>query len=74
MSENQKKSLDQEIHSEKMRELISNTPKLISIVGNVVIFTITVAILTVVYFVPYPYSEGESILCHIISIFISILQ
>lgn len=59
---------DQEIHSEKMRKLIKDIPKSISITGISVIILIIAAIISVLCLMPYPYSEGESIINHIIAL------
>lgn len=61
-------STDQEIHSEKMRKLIKDIPKSISITGISAIILITAAIIAVLFLMPYPYSEGESIINHIMAL------
>lgn len=59
-------SNDIELHSEKVRDLLGEIPPALVRWGTVIIVAIFLALLLVVCFVPYPYSNGESILQHII--------
>ncbi len=59
-------SNDIELRSEKVRDLLGEIPPALVRWGTVIIVAIFLALLLVVCFVPYPYSNGESILQHII--------
>ena len=59
-------SNDIELRSEKVLDLLGEIPPSIVRWGTVIIVAIFLALLLVVCFVPYPYSNGESILQHII--------
>lgn len=59
-------SNDIELRSEKVRYLLGEIPPALVRWGTVIIVAIFLALLLVVCFVPYPYSNGESILQHII--------
>lgn len=59
-------SNDIELRSEKVRDLLGEIPPTLVRWGTVIIVAIFLALLLVVCFVPYPYSNGESILQHII--------
>lgn len=59
-------SNDIELRSEKVRDLLGEIPPSLVRWGTVIIVAIFLALLLVVCFVPYPYSNGESILQHII--------
>lgn len=48
---------DQEIHSEKVSKLLDEFPSQLEKCGWVIILTIFLALLLVVCFVPYPYSN-----------------
>lgn len=53
-----------ELRSEKVRKLLGEIPPMLITAGIVVIVAILLALIMIVCFVPYPYSEGESILQH----------
>ncbi len=59
-------SNDIELRSVKVRDLLGEIPPALVRWGTVIIVAIFLALLLVVCFVPYPYSNGESILQHII--------
>lgn len=59
-------SNDIELRSEKVRDLLGEIPPSLVRWGTVIIVAIFLALLLVVCFVPYPYSNGESILQRII--------
>lgn len=52
------------LRSEKVRNLLGEVPATLVRWGAVIIVAIFLALLIVVCFVPYPYSQGESILQH----------
>lgn len=55
-----------ELRSEKVRNLIGEIPPALVRWGTVIIVAIFLALLLVVCFMPYPYSNGESILQHLL--------
>ena len=61
------KPCDIELRSEKVRNLLGEIPPVLMRWGNVIILAIFLALLLVVCFVPYPHSQGESILQHLLS-------
>lgn len=61
-----KKPCDIELRSEKVRNLLGEIPPVLMRWGNVIILAIFLALLLVVCFVPYPHSQGESILQHLL--------
>ena len=64
---NKKKSSNEiELRSEKVRNLLGEIPSSLIRWGTVIIIAIFLILLLVVCFMPYPYSNGESILQHII--------
>ena len=64
---NKKKSSNEiELRSEKVRNLLGEIPSSLIRWGTVIIITILLILLLVVCFMPFPYSNGESILQHII--------
>lgn len=64
---NKKKSSNEiELRSEKVRNLLREIPSSLIRWGTVIIIAIFLILLLVVCFMPYPYSNGESILQHII--------
>ncbi len=56
-----------ELRSEKVRNLLGKMPNSLLRLGTVMTIAIFTALLLVTCFVPYPYSNGESILQHIFS-------
>lgn len=55
-----------ELRSEKVRNLLSEIPPALVRWGTVIIVAIFLALLLVICFMPYPYSNGESILQHLL--------
>lgn len=60
-----KKGTEIELRSEKVRNLLGEIPPALVRWGTVIIVAIFLTLLLVVCFVPYPHSQGESILQHI---------
>lgn len=56
-----------ELRSEKVRKLIGEIPPSLVRWGTVIIAIILIGLLMAVWLLPYPYSNGESILEHLIS-------
>lgn len=54
-----------EIRSEKARKLIGDIPPSLTYWGIIILSAVFVALAAVVCLVPYPYSNGESILRHL---------
>lgn len=62
-----KKSIaNSNLHSKKVCNLLSENPPALVRWGTVIIVAIFLALLLVVCFVPYPHSQGESILQHLL--------
>ncbi len=59
-------NIDIELRSEKVRNLLGEIPPSLVRWGNVIIVAIFLALFFIIYFMPYPYSKGESILQHIL--------
>ena len=60
-----KKGTEIELRSEKVRNLLGEIPPALVRWGMVIIVAIFLTLLLVVCFVPYPHSQGESILQHL---------
>lgn len=60
-----KKGTEIELRSEKVRNLLGEIPPALVRWGTVIIVAIFLVLLLVVCFMPYPYSQGESILQHL---------
>lgn len=58
------KNKEIELRSEKVRNLLGEIPPALVRWGTVIIVVIFLTLLLVVCFMPYPYSNGESILLH----------
>ena len=56
-----------ELRSEKVRKLIGEIPPSLVRWGTLIIVIIFLGLLAAVCFLPYPYSNGESILEHILA-------
>lgn len=56
-----------EVHSEKVRKLLGEMPRSLTVWGSAVIAAVFIGLLAAVCLLPYPYSSGESILEHIIN-------
>lgn len=61
-----KKEMEIELRSEKVRNLLGEIPPSLVRWGTVIIVAIFLALLLVVCFVPYPHSQGECILQHLL--------
>ena len=55
-----------ELRSEKVRNLLGEIPPSLVRWGTLIIVAIFLVLLLVVCFIPYPHSQGESILQHIL--------
>lgn len=55
-----------ELRSEKVRKLIGDIPRPLVRWGIVVIAVVASALIAAICLLPYPYSDGESILEHLI--------
>ena len=60
-----KKGTEIELRSEKVRNLLGEIPPALVRWGTVIIVAIFLVLLLVVCFMPYPHSQGESILQHL---------
>ena len=60
-----KEGTEIELRSEKVRNLLGEIPPALVRWGTVIIVAIFLTLLLVVCFVPYPHSQGESILQHL---------
>lgn len=58
------KNKEIELRSEKVRNLLGEIPPSLVRWGTVIIVTILLVLLFVLCFMPYPHSNGESILQH----------
>ena len=54
-----------ELRSEKVRKLLGEIPQSLVRWGMIIMVVIFIALLAVVCLLPYPYSNGESIIEHI---------
>lgn len=61
-----KRPCDIALRSEKVRNLLGEIPPALVRWGTVIIVAIFLVLLLVVCFMPYPYSQGESILQHLL--------
>ena len=61
-----KRPCDIALRSEKIRNLLGEIPPSLVRWGTVIIVAIFLTLLLVVCFVPYPHSQGESILQHLL--------
>lgn len=68
MSDNKINKENIELRSEKVRKLLGEIPPSLVRWSTVVITVIFLAVLATVCLIPYPYSNGESILRHIFGI------
>jgi len=62
-----RKNNDIELRSEKVQKLLGEVPSSLVRLGTVVIVAIFLILLLVLCFMPYPYSNGESIMLHLLS-------
>lgn len=60
------KLLDEKDHSKKVKDLLSDIPHSIVRWSTIIILFIILSLLLIFFIVPYPYSNGESIIRHII--------
>ena len=56
-----------ELRSEKVRQILGEIPSSLMRWGLVIMAIILLGLILVVCLVPYPYSDGESILRHLLS-------
>lgn len=68
MSDNKINKENIELRSEKVRNLLGEIPPSLVRWSTVIITVIFLALLATVCLIPYPYSNGESILRHIFGI------
>lgn len=68
MSDNKINKENIELRSEKVRNLLGEIPPSLVRWSTVIITVIFLAVLATVSLIPYPYSNGESILRHIFGI------
>ncbi|MCI6161228.1 MAG: hypothetical protein MR681_07840 [Prevotella sp.] len=61
-----KRETEIELRSEKVRNLLGEIPPSLVRWGTVIIVAVFLVLLLVVCFMPYPHSQGESILQHIL--------
>ncbi|MCM1142521.1 MAG: hypothetical protein NC453_28460 [Muribaculum sp.] len=57
-----------ELRSEKVRQLIGEIPPSLVRCGIIIIAIVFIALVVAICLLPYPYSNGESVLEHIIRI------
>ena len=62
-----RKNNDIELRSEKVQKLLGEVPSSLVRWGTVVIVAIFLILLLVLCFMAYPYSNGESIMLHLLS-------
>ena len=62
-----RKNNDIELRSEKVQKLLGEVPSSLVRWGTVVIVAIFLILVLVLCFMPYPYSNGESIMLHLLS-------
>ena len=60
-----KDSFELKLRSEKVRNLLGEIPPALVRWGSLIIVVIFLILLSIVCFVPYPHSQGESILQHL---------
>lgn len=58
-----------ELRSEKVRDIIGSIPQALVWCGVAVIIIVIVGLVLAVMIIPYPYSDGETILQHLCSFF-----
>ena len=56
-----------ELRSEKVRQRIGEIPHSLVVSGIVIIVIIIVTLIAVLCLLPYPYSQGQSIIQHMLS-------
>lgn len=57
---------DEDMHSEKIRRLLSEMPRSLTVWGSIVIAVVFIGIVLALCLLPYPHSGGESILVHLL--------
>ena len=55
-----------DLHSDKVRKLLGEMPKFLLIYGIAVTAIVCIGLIAAVCLLPYPYSDGESILTHLL--------
>lgn len=58
-----------ELHSEKVRLLMEELPTSVVLWGIVIIAVVFIALIAALCLLPYPYSNGETIIWHILGIY-----
>ncbi len=66
MENSKEKKDNMELRSEKVRKLLGEMPTALVDWGTAILMAIVIILLIVVCFVPYPHSNGESILQHLL--------
>ena len=66
MKRNNEDDVRLEMHSVKVRNILGEMPKSLTIWSVVVITAVAIALVAALCLLPYPYSGGKSILEHII--------
>lgn len=57
-----------EVHSEKVRRLLGDMPRSLTVWGSAVIAAVFIGLLAAVCLLPYPYADGETILEHLVGL------
>lgn len=70
MEENRLSHETHEIHSEKVRRMMGSIPSPLVRWGMFIIIALSVALIASLCLLPYPYSHGESILRHVIDLYV----
>lgn len=55
-----------DIHSEKVRNILGEIPRSLTVYSIVVITIVAMGLVIALCMLPYPYSDGESILEHLL--------
>lgn len=66
MEKNNDVDTSSEIHSNKVRKILGEIPRSLTIWSIVVITVIAIGLVMALCMLPYPYSNGESILGHLL--------
>ena len=63
---NSRKPSNEPLRSEKIQKLLDSTPSALLIWSIAVSSLIIALLILTITLIPYPYSQGESILCHLL--------
>lgn len=66
MEEKNRTDINDKLRSEKVRRLLGEIPPSLTIWGLLIIVGVFAALVAAISLLPYPYSEGETILQHIL--------